>query len=607
MRLVLALIVAFMAAAPVRAGVVPVPGETTQVGIHLAELKRLARQKVPGRDQLSREDMALIERLAPLEGAVEPLVALLADEDRRIAGLAAATLGDAPRIDPRHLPAIRAGLDRKLGRLAPALARIPGDEPAREAVARYLVSEDAPDNPEGHAIELLGARAVPFMVEAARCDQPCGREDHYLLAHAFQEMGATALPAIPGLKAMILDPATAGDAAAGALRMLGAIGEAAATEAGWLMDALEAKPELADDIRQTLVSIRAPATGKIVAAWLDEAPDEALLEDIGWIGPAARDAGPAIMRLLSDRDADIRVAAARALGFIDYRPAVDALLPLLDAPEDLRLNWVAADSLGRLRADAARDSLRRIAEHHDYPPVREAANEALRMIEGGAIPSLSSDSDLVESWDYQAYQRIGHTLAICRTPALRLLPDSRDKQADGDSRLNKLAYDSVIIGYDASPEEVMAAKREDRVIEVNPATMVEQRESVRQVPDVALRVPGGWLAGASRGEWGGELMFVGDDGTATKIVDQNVENLHRLGDRYVAVVGLAHLFHSAGRVLEVRRDSEGRWVAEPWRILPGAPIRSRRVEGGGLLIDVVSGGSLLLSPEGTFRLAPCRG
>lgn len=82
---------------------------------------------------LTPEQQALIRSVLSFgDAAVPPLVQLLSDPDEVVADLAAATLRDAPRIAPRYLPAIRAGLDHGLGWLAPALGRMHDSEAARE-------------------------------------------------------------------------------------------------------------------------------------------------------------------------------------------------------------------------------------------------------------------------------------------------------------------------------------------------------------------------------------------------------------------------------------------------------------------------------------------
>jgi hypothetical protein len=130
---------------------------------------------------------------------------------------------------------------------------------------------------------------------------------------------------------------------------------------------------------------------------------------------------------------------------------------------------------------------------------------------------------------------------------------------------------------------------------------------VRTIPDVVLRVANGWLAGADRGEFGGELVFLGDDGSQQLIVETNVRNIVALGDRTIAVTGLAHMLFNNGALLDVSRRAGGPWVATPWRRLPGAPGKSWLTSTGELLVDVYAGGTILIAPDGSMRMASCTG
>ena len=167
------------------------------------------------------------------------------------------------------------------------------------------------------------------------------------------------------------------------------------------------------------------------------------------------------------------------------------------------------------------------------------------------------------------------------------------------------ACDAAVIscGPATEPERIGDGKNE--VIVLKPDNVVQHRRPIKQEPSVALRVDGGWLAGSSRGEWGGELVFIADDGPAVVPLDENVLDIHGLGERTVVLTGLSHMGMNNGMVREVSRDASGHWTVRPWRALPGAPSQSWRVETGELLIDVYGGGTLLLHPDGSFRMAPC--
>jgi hypothetical protein len=171
-------------------------------------------------------------------------------------------------------------------------------------------------------------------------------------------------------------------------------------------------------------------------------------------------------------------------------------------------------------------------------------------------------------------------------------------------QLRRLKYRSEVVSYGASDEVEQKASGAD-VIRVHPGNLMEHRKVIEQVPDVALRVDGGWLAGSSRGEWGGELVFISADGHTQRILDKNVEDIYRLGTRIVVVVGLAHLMMSSGELLEVKEGSDGRWGAETWRILPGAPAASFLVAPRGLVVETMGHGSILIESDGVMRMAEC--
>jgi hypothetical protein len=125
-----------------------------------------------------------------------------------------------------------------------------------------------------------------------------------------------------------------------------------------------------------------------------------------------------------------------------------------------------------------------------------------------------------------------------------------------------------------------------------------------RTPDFAVKVSDGWLAGTDVGEWGGEMIHIADDGSKAYLIDENVEGIHSFGSDFVAVTGLAHLTFNRGAVYRVSQDANGDWSATVWRRLPGAPISSSVVESGELRIDTCSG-SLVISQDGSMRMAPC--
>jgi hypothetical protein len=120
---------------------------------------------------ISPPEEAVVERLLLLgEEAVEPLAQLLSDPNEDVAQVASYILRDVERIDESLLPLIVEGLDRELPWLPPALGHIDSSAAAREAVVRFLAASTSPGNQEAYAVRLSGARAVPHLVAAARCE-----------------------------------------------------------------------------------------------------------------------------------------------------------------------------------------------------------------------------------------------------------------------------------------------------------------------------------------------------------------------------------------------------------------------------------------------------
>lgn len=163
-----------------------------------------------------------------------------------------------------------------------------------------------------------------------------------------------------------------------------------------------------------------------------------------------------------------------------------------------------------------------------------------------------------------------------------------------------------IIGFGPSEETIPARNGETQIIEVNPDNMIRHQTPTKQVPGVALRIEDGWLAGSDRGEWGGELVQIDGSGEAIVVIGDNIEDIYLLGEEYVAVAGLAHLGLNSGMLYRLELQHDGIWTASPWQSLPGAPDSSWPVETGEILVNTFGGGSLLVSANGSMRMATCK-
>ena len=85
------------------------------------------------------------------------------------------------------------------------------------------------------------------------------------------------------------------------------------------------------------------------------------------------------MNALSDEESWVKAKAARSLGLLGYKPAIEWLLQLLhDESGDVRAS--AANALGRLKAREAIPILAEIVKNDDDEVVRGAAGNAIQQL-----------------------------------------------------------------------------------------------------------------------------------------------------------------------------------------------------------------------------------
>lgn len=568
--------------------------------------------------EVAEPDMSLYQDISPKERAVinrilvfepqpiEQLVDLLDDPNLNVAQIAGSALRDVKSIDKKYLPQITAGLDRDIGWLPPALGRIDSPEAAQLAVKKFLVSKSAPSNQEAYAVRLSGMRAIPYIIEAAACKQKCGDDDHDNLASVLADMGESERTEAAKELIVIAKEAEKSDIARKIILMISYLGKPGLVVEAELLQLREQRPYLKADISLTLIGIQSKHAAKVFIDALDNEPNILVLRDLSGIGIAGHDAGPSVLKLLQHSDWDIRLGAVTTLGFIRYENAVPKLIELLNDPTDVRLNWAAAKALGQIKSQSAKSTLAETVNNHWHTAVRKMASDALIKLENSAS---NEDEALTGNFAFHFFGYENLEIEPCDATTLAYVKEASPEKLrydDPKKKLKSLSYKSEVVSYGVSDEEEEKQKKAGKdIIEVTQGNIVRHVKAIDQVPGIALRVDDGWLGGSNRGEWGGELVFIRDGGAAQKILDENVEDIYLLGDRYIAVTGLAHLGSNNGMLFELTADKSGQWSARPWRSLPGAPSSSGPVLSGEILINTHGGGSILVSKDGSMRMATC--
>jgi HEAT repeat protein len=523
-------------------------------------------------DGVGKEEHALAEQIQAHRAAAIPhLLPLLESETKAVRTFAGYVLRDLEGLTEEHLEALIRARRRGDGWIPPAIARI-GTPRAISFLVEDLEARPQSSTQVTWGLVRAGGKAATELAEAFGAVAPLSEAFVRATSEVLHEMGGASGHAVAPLLSVATGPSSSTERKVQALQALGCIGLPAESAVPALQELRAREGALRDAVDSTLIGIGTPAAVPILVERLRAKPSVVLLRDIAEFRERGHDAGPAVVELLSSGDWELRVASATTLGYIQYTPATAVLLTLLEDDTDWRRVFASAESLGRLRANRALRPLERVAVKHWYPPVRVAALKAMNVIRGKEA-YVEAKNDFAS--EFFSYESVSLDNPATFNPPLVQAPEELSASA-----LERLAYDAEVVGFGEDGEQVTP---------------------VRQHPDCGLHVSDGYLLGADRGEWGGELMHLHAGSNAKKLLDTNTLSIHRLGKRIIAVTGLAHITLNEGMLYQLIPQGSS-FVAEPWRALPGAPRRSGLLADGRLFVSC-QGGDIIVTSEGRIELA----
>ena len=564
----------------------------------LLEVNKRKYEKYGG---MSEADTALAKRIAEFgEPALIELIKLLESDDPEKSQFAGYAITKFESIDKKYFAPIKAGIENDIGWLSRALGSIHTDEAAEYSVRNYLKSESSV------AVVKQGVRALPFILAEAECGTNCEPRKMSALIRVVKDLTPNVKKSLAQkVIDLVRDDELSKENKRNLLSLLFDIGADARFIEEDLQKIKTKIPDLGLAINSAFIGIKSKYSGRVFSDLIQSAPsvDILMLRDVAEMGSVAVDAGPALEVLMSNPQREIRLGATRAIGYLGYEKAIPKIFVMLNDKYDAPLNWVASESLGMIGNANAIPALEAISKSHWHPVVRLSAKNSIDQINAGQeyLPAegyeFAYDFFSFNHFDFQSCEKIS-LRKIQDDPHVKLDRHSEEKD------LKKLAYPIVVYSYGADDEAAQRQEDPDGVIVVDRYNMVEHEKIVEQIPDVALKVEDGWLAGGDRGEWGGELVHINLQGKVTKLLDDNIQNITRVGNYYIAVAGLAHLGLNSGRIIKIEQQN-GQWHPIPWIYLPAAPEESWLVETGELYVATYAGGSILISPSGDLRMAQC--
>ncbi len=363
-----------------------------------------------------------LAELAPEDSATQVqvldlLIAALGDANDELQGEAVAALAARGASAVPALVKVASGRDETARRQAcAALAAIgPAGRAASGDLRTLLGAKDALTR--SHAAHALGEIHADPQQDLPALEKLLKDDTASVRAHATGAIGqyaATAQPAVPALIAALADRDE--HVRLAAARALGSIGPGAAAAVPALAKALDDPlGSVTLEAADALGHIGAASLPAIIARLQDQNMQPIMIMVIGQLGPEAKDAVPALIKLLDSSDDPIRREVMLALGSIGpgANAAVDKLLAMLQN-QQAKLRPGAAYALARIGAVQAVPTLKQT--------VKETGDRLLAMSSAWALVTLEpQNAEFVAIALPQLISGLTHELALVRTEAANAL------------------------------------------------------------------------------------------------------------------------------------------------------------------------------------------
>lgn len=543
--------------------------ETVRASEAEALVETLKKTAKPG-SGIAEEEQEIAKKLQATGAAAIPyLLPLLREKNEDVRDLASYTLRDMEGLTEQHLDDLIDSCRRGDGWIPPAIARI-GTPKAVTFLVKELVRQRETHTQVTWAIEMLGAKAVPALVEVYQNEKGWDEALERTMSYVFNEMGKNLVPAVDPLLKIATNAAESPDKRVRAITAVGLIGLPAEQAVPALQELRQQKDtKIRGTALAAILSIGTAEAAPLLVEQLDQAKDPSerrgIIIDIANLKSRGNSTGPALVKYIANDDWEVRACAVRALGDIGYKGAEGELLKLLNRPDDWHLVFSAVVALENLKSERALGELSSLSQNHWYPPVRAAARNAIK--------AIRDDSP-------------GEPKAAEKNLSFGVL--DHEPNREGMESLDKNEGNLIRFPVATRPEQLVTI-----VIKTPMGGRGNQQGRGVQVED-------GHLIGTDRGEWGGEITFIDLKGNLRVIVTENTEAIYKTADGIFAVTGLAHMGTNDGFVFRLTKDAQGSWTAKKWRALPGAPRFSRLLADGSLFISCYDG-IVLVFPNGEMK------
>jgi virginiamycin B lyase len=560
--------------------------------LQAASLRKDREGEITGREQ------EIAKRLVAFGApAVERLIPVLDAPDLRTAGAAASALSEFGALARPAIPALGRSLLRGNGWASFALAKTKDGAAIPPLVAGALAGEQTAA-PALIRMGPAGQRAAGKML--AQNTHVAAISEEFMNGIRFERGDRSAL--VDPLRTVAKDEKVATANRILACEALGALGKTAVDALPVLRTVAKNRVQaLAAAATMALSSIGDPERAPALVAQLRAASTReqaiTIARELATLGVAGREATPLVLERATGASWDEQVELVDVLASLGDVRAVPYLIGELTSPS-WRVAMAAVRGLGRIGsvARSALPALEETERKHWLPRIRQYAGDARaaiakegakgrggyvasdRIVVGPEVPvpgskgkivtqSISGGSNPQAAWSEWSARR--PTDETCRGPKA----GDKDAWKDGSD-----------LAADLPAKLAHLAKKQRGYF-------------------VTYPVDGGLLVGTSRGEWGGEVVWV-KDGNEETVTEGNVFAIVSRPWGLVLLQGLAHLSTNSGTASILSRGTDGKWTARPLLELPGQPYALRELPDGGLGIATAYG-TLTLDGTGAVRGYEC--
>jgi HEAT repeat protein len=463
---------------------------------------------------------------------------------------------------PSDVPALRAALQlRHGGSIAWPLGETETPEAIQALVDDLVVI--GPSSQTGGALERLGAPVLPYLLPLLEDERKV-----YYASVVIRGIGVEALESAEPWLALAESSAYPKGQRLAALRGLAAMGDPIQRYSERL-HALrtDSDADIRDQALKTLIAIHDPSVAAVVAEKCN--PSAAVLEavplhsvkclwDVAEFGSNGRSAGPNLMRFLQSKNGAELATAIGVLGYIGYDDAIPAIRNSLRW-HDWRVVQASIHSLGWLGATEAVSDIQQVAASYWLPSVGRQAEAVLDTLKS-AQPKTTRPARFLmsENVPFGSYTYGERSLAAEQCPSRRWQWQ----------------------GHPFSEPQSTGAR------------------------GTRLTLDNGTLVGTDKGEWGGELEWMGKDGQTRLLIRDNVVSIQPADGGAMVLFGLAHMALVYGYAVHVKKGEDGNWSLNEAARLP-QDAQALATIGPNLFAAWSGGRVVVFSDKGVLGLAPC--